>query len=1003
MSFIKFINKLLPKSLRNNRGSVSFDGIDDKLQRTTAISSSYPITQYCRAKINSIGANMIFSQTNIGSDRNYTFLTAEAGGFWRYLVRDNAGTQAFVDAGTTDLNWHTFVTISPSSNDHRLYLDGVLIGTNTTNAAFPTGLNRVQLGHWVRSSSFLFGNVDISEYAVWSSQLSTDQVSLLNSGIKGTVLGIDRPNLLAYIPLDDYPDNQSVDGLTFRDDSNNGIILTGDDGGNNTGLNSFAESVMSYQSEIIIPSIDSFKLLNFEETVILGELFDIHSNAVIIDESVIISDDFVINPSKKELNINETIELSDVSEIAISQDAPFASKIISINPLIFITDDTPAKISKIDTTDPQNPVATTAILVGIDIARDVSFNSANDFVYIAGNIGQVVKVELADLNNQTIIDVGDTDDLLTIETNSNFGITYAGTENEVGELYVIDERTTFSMDSDFQVIAPMQFQMESDFNVINTFKMDSDFQVLAQQTFQMASDFKCITKPVVVPPPTVSPLDVLEPIKLTDFQVFVNSVELEDTDLILDSISITHSESEQSRASFRLTRKHDKLDTTLKGISSIITNQNTVEIKILGRTEFDGNISELDCQYADSEFVLVNALSEEKPNQFNNITLSLPSLDSRLSLYDILIQNPKIFNPLIDPDDDNPKKFKGIRVNLGQIIKQIVLKKTIDDSVGIVASQITSGSFISIQNWTYFWGTVGATNFGDVQLGDTAFQTFFYIGTSLAPVSEELWNLTKASFHRQRIYDDEIIKLGDGTVAVSDFNGLVSNPLSVHLQLQNKGFLIGGSGLITNRFKKTTNSSELDLIGINANEQTAIYEEIEKQLGFTIGEAPFQDISVRNGIFVPKPKWVDEPDRLSNITDAGNNFVEYAKEVARLEYEKLKNSNGNILPDTSCTFNLTIDAYFYYDISLLTRINIDNTTKANIYNNINGFPVSAKSITITSGDRRVSIEADNIKSTKELEELDKQFPSEDDDEYNEKEKRILIALKSNMKTGLNVE
>ena len=208
---------------------------------------------------------------------------------------------------------------------------------------------------------------------------------------------------------------------------------------------------------------------------------------------------------------------------------------------------------------------------------------------------------------------------------------------------------------------------------------------------------------------------------------------------------------------------------------------------------------------------------------------------------------------------------------------------------------------------------------------------------------------------------------------------------------------------ITNKFKETIDSSELELIGITSNEQNAIYEEIEKQLGFTVGDSPFQDISVRNGIFVTKPKLVDEPDSLLSIKEAGNNFVEFSKEVARLEFENLKNINGNILPDTSCTFNLTIDAYHYYDISLLTKINIDNTTDVNIYNNINGFPVSAKSITITSADRRVTINADNIKSVKELEEIDGKFPDEDDDEFNEKERRILIALKTNMKTGLNVE
>ena len=1008
MTFIKYINNLLPKKLQNNIGAVSFDGIDDKLQRTTSVISGTQFTIYCRFKLNVTGTvERVCSITRSDTATNYFQFISLSSNQWEIDWRSPSGspdTAGWLQKifGTTDTDWHTMVFVANATNSYEIFFDGVSIVTSGLSVTV-SGLNRTNLGHFVRSTSSAFGNCDISEFATWNTNLSDDQVRQISGGIKGTVLGADFPNLTCYTPLDEYPDGQSVDALTFRDESGNNNILTGDDGGNNTGLTSLAEPVMSYQSEIIIPAEE---LTDVNET----DALEITDSIVVIDTTVQESENLLLSDSifTQDTTVQEsdTLQISDSIIVTDTNvDAKFISKIISVNPLIFVTDTDPIEIIKVDTTDPQNITWEVKSVPGISSGKDVAVNTANDFIYIAGDAGQVVKVEIADLGNQTIIDVNDADDLLTIETNSNFGITYAGTENAVGELYVIDERDTFTIDSDFQVIAPMEFSMDSDFNAINSFRMDSDFQVLAEQTFLVNSDFKCITKPVVAPPPTVNPLDVIEPIKLTDFQVFINGVELEDTDLVLNSISITHSQSEESRASFRLTRKHDQLNTTLKGVSSQITNENTVEIKIQGITEFNGNVSELDCKYDNNgEFIQVIAFAPEKSNQFNNITLSLPGLNSRLSLYDILIENPKIFyGSIADESTDNPKKFKGIRINLGQIIKQIVIKKTVNDSLGIIADGIQDGGFVPIQNWTYFWGTIGATNFGDVQLGQTLAQDFFYIGTSLAPVSEELWNLTNASHHRQRIYPNEIIKLGDGTVAVSDFNGLVSNPNDVHIQLQNKGFLLGGSGIITDKFKESTDSSELELTGITGNEQTAVYEEIEKQLGFTVGEAPFQDISVRNGIFVTRPKLTDEPDRLSSIKEAGNNFVDFAKETAILEFEKLKNINGDILPDTSCTFNLTVDAYYYYGISLLTKINVDNTTEANIYNNQNGFPVSAKSITITSADRKVSINSDNVKSTTELEEINGQFPSEDDDEYNEKEQRILIAIKSNMRTGLNVD
>ena len=999
--------------------AVSFDGIDDKLERTTSVISGTVFTVYCRFKLNSIGTTeRIVGISNISSASNYLAITASSSNIWELSWRGggsspNASGWVFETWGTTDTDWHTLVFIARASNDYEIYFDNVLVATSSVSST-PSGLNRTFLGHWARSISSGFGNCDISEFASWTTDLSTDQVRQISGGIKGTVLGIEPLNSTSYIPLDDYPNEQSVDGLTFRDTSGNNNTLTGDNGVNNTGLISIAEPVMSYQSEIILPAeelIDANETDTFEisDSILVTDTIVKESDSILISDSVITQDTTV-----QEL---ENLQITDsIIVTSTNVDAKFASKIISINPLIFVTDTSPIEIVKIDTTDPSNITWIIQTVSSVNNAKDIAINTTNDFIYIAGDQGQVVKVEVADLANQEIIDLSDTDDLLTIETNSNFGLTYAGTENEVGELYVIDERETFQLNSDLQVISPQEFQLESDFNIIETFKMDSNFQVLSEITFQISSDFKCLDKqeaevfppspPDPSPPPApspITPLDTINPINLTDYQVFIDSVELEDTDLILNSISMTHSQSEQSTATFQLSRKHDQLNTTLKGLTRTITNQNSVEIKIKGRTEFNGEISEVSGEYNDDEeFVVVNALADEKTNQFNEITMSLPSLNERLSLYDILVQNPRIFNPIAEEDnEENPKKFKGIRVNLGDQITQSLEKIRIDDGKGNNATAIQNGIFNAIQNWTYFWGTINAKKFGNVKLGEVAAQSFFYIGTSLAPVSEDLWTLNNANHHRQRIHDDLVLKLGDGILTDDDLVGIVDNPTNIRLQLQNKGFL--SVTIITKKFKQTTDQTELDLSGITGNEQSEVYEKMKQKLGFIVGDAPFKDISVRNGQKITKSKLVDEVDRLSSIKEAGFNFTEFAKKVAELEFEKLKNINGNILPDTSCTFNLTIDAYLYYGISLLTKINIDNTTETDIYNKNNGFPVSVKSITITSANRQVSLKMDNIKSTRELEEINDQFPDEEDDEYNEEEQRTLIAIKKSMRTGLNVQ
>ncbi len=902
-----------------------FDGITDKLTVPNSTDwdwGSSDFTIDCWIRFSNTGSfNTIFSRGS--SVSNYVFLGFVDSTTLRF--RDINGSIIIGMDRTVSISINTWyhVAVTRNGNDFRLFLDGVQQGSTLIDSdAITSRTNQIQIG----SISVLGASTSIDG---WLDEFRISK-------------GIARWTSNFTPPTQEYNDDIIVSPS----------VLT---------INSSIESIQTIVDAIITPdplTITSELLPPFA----IGEVLKITPNVLTISSSI-----------ETPTTISDVLITPNILTITSSLETPIfpvigslIAKIISVNPLIAVTDTSPVKIIKIDTTDPENLVYESVTLANINNAKDVAVNSTNDFVYVAGSSGKVVKVEIADLTNQITFDLSDTDNLLTIETNSNFGITYAGTENTIGELYTIDERSTFKLDTDFQALQPNEFQLDTDFNIVETFRMDSNFNALSQQTFAIDTDFKCLTKELV----PITSIDDIVPINLTDYQIFIDSVELGDTDLILNSISITHSVAEQSRASFQLTRKHDQLNTTLEGVSSTITNQNNVEIKIRGRTEFSGQISELDCQYNNQEFIIVNALAEEKINILNNITLSLPGINSRLSLYDVLIQNPKIFNPFSDPNnEDNPPKFKGIRVNLGTRIKQSLSRYLFFDSDGSIAEEIQEGTFNPIQNWTYFWSPTankfgsfsvndssnipeatdeeldfsqirlpvftfeGVTPFSNLPTGDKSIQHFLYIGTSLAPVSEELWNLNVAKHRRQRIYDD-----------------------------------------------------------------------IETELGFfEVGEAPFQEISVRNGIKITKSKLVDEQNGLFSIKDASFNFQEFAKLVANLELEKLKNINGNILPETSCSLTLTIDGYFYYDISLLTRINIDNSTQANIYNNTNGFPVSVKSITITSADRKVTIEGDNLKSVKELEIIDGQFPDEDDNEYNEEELRILIALKSDMRTRLAVE
>jgi len=159
-------------------------------------------------------------------------------------------------------------------------------------------------------------------------------------------------------------------------------------------------------------------------------------------------------------------------------------------------------------------------------------------------------------------------------------------------------------------------------------------------------------------------------------------------------------------------------------------------------------------------------------------------------------------------------------------------------------------------------------------------------------------------------------------------------------------------------------------------------DDVETDLGnYQVGSAPYLEVSTKNGKKITIDKWVDKKDGLYLVKDAGYDYEQYAKDVADLEYSKLLNINGNVLPATSAQITLSFDGYYYYNLALLTRINVTNTTTSNIYKNANGFPIAIKTIVIDTSTMTVNLTCDNQLSQIELDEIDDTYPDENSDEY----------------------
>lgn len=89
----------------------------------------------------------------------------------------------------------------------------------------------------------------LNEVAVWDTNISSGEVSILNSSkMKHMPLQIKPANLKGYWAMNSGADGASADGATIIDLSGNGNNGTGDDGANNTGLTWKAEEALSYPS-----------------------------------------------------------------------------------------------------------------------------------------------------------------------------------------------------------------------------------------------------------------------------------------------------------------------------------------------------------------------------------------------------------------------------------------------------------------------------------------------------------------------------------------------------------------------------------------------------------------------------------------------------------------------------------------------------------------------------------------------------------------------------------
>lgn len=175
---------------------------------TTVPVATYPCTiaAWYKPSNNTSNHSIVYIGSTADARRFLLYRTGTSGG---NVVRASsvpdgggAGADAVGSTAVTDTTrWYHLAAVFESSTSRRVYVDGVLDGTETTAITTTTSLNRYAIGARGAPAPTwgLYASAKIAEVGVWSVALTDDEVGQLSKGANPQ--WIQRGSLQSYIPL----------------------------------------------------------------------------------------------------------------------------------------------------------------------------------------------------------------------------------------------------------------------------------------------------------------------------------------------------------------------------------------------------------------------------------------------------------------------------------------------------------------------------------------------------------------------------------------------------------------------------------------------------------------------------------------------------------------------------------------------------------------------------------------------------------------------------------
>lgn len=493
--------------------------------------------------------------------------------------------------------------------------------------------------------------------------------------------------------------------------------------------------------------------------------------------------------------------------------------------------------------------------------------------------------------------------------------------------------------------------------VLHTLSIASDIRFAKEIKFNISSDIRFSDKSYEK--------TTLRPI--TDFHIKLDGIELIDVDLESCKISYKLGTS-PSEATMTLARRHDKLDYTLEGIYSQITNENKIEIYDVTKKIFTGYIAQIN---ADSK----------------NDTVSISAQDNRYKLS--RVSPIKIYYGYFPPEervkilDEGYTIFENNSSALSYILSLAIgagyISSCESDILGEVKIKLEGKETTNTYN-NIIDEILKESITADWYLDENEILRFVKRGQG------NIINLSLASLDSYRtIYN---VILSDVVLTRQSSTYITGARVTHGKEFISKYFIDEASWgkphwfpytnhtffcfqTVPGRFgthehyigENVTNYGYLSTVmiiipsWIVQSKIPDIFKDIPNTIlgsGNTIKLLIYDNYGAQQTNSYYEERNLDDGSTwLYRITPTNYNFISYANDLANFEFSQ----NNKLL--TTATVSLFLDAYLINNINFYSLINLDNTIEENIYKNNNEFPLNIESMELTLKDRIMTLNLTN--------------------------------------------